>query len=641
MNQTWKTNSASHENIPARERWRHLNNFSSLAPFLLIVLAAASGLALPRAPQTSAEPAESAQSSFVIRNVRIFDGARVIERDDVWVEGGKIKGVGAKLNVPPAVQSIDGAGDTLLPGMIDAHTHTFSKAHLKSALIFGVTTELDMFTEYHFAASVKQEQVAGKDLDVADMRSAGTLVTAPHGHGTEYGIVIPTISSPDEAQAFVDARIAEGSDYIKLIYDDGSAYGRKIPTLSKETLAAVIATAHKRGKLAVVHIGSLAGALDAIDSGADGLMHLFTDKQPDPQFGEFVAQHHAFVVPTLSVLRSVTGVGSESLTADPLLAPYLIADDASNLKRGFPPFAAKMDFAYAQETVRQLKAAHVPILAGTDAPNPGTAHGISMHGEIELLVQAGLTPVEALAAATSAPARVFRLDDRGQIVPGKRADLILVKGDPTKDISATCNIVAVWKLGAQADRAAFRATVQQEKEARAKAVSTAPAGSDSGLVSDFENGTPAANYGIPWTVSTDSIAGGKSTAEIRVVEGGAHGSKGSLQIAGKIDPAAPYPWAGALFFPANAPFAPANLSSKKQIRFWAKGDANTFRILLFTKSGGYIPASLNFSVGPEWKEFTFPLAAFKTDGSDITGLLFTGGPAGGAFSFQIDDVRIE
>lgn len=599
-------------------------------------------LSSARAGQAAAAlGSQNKQASFVIRNARIFDGSRVIPSGDVWVEDGKIKAVGAHLAVPASVHALDAAGQTLLPGLIDAHTHTFSEEQLRSALAFGVTTELDMFTSYEFARQIRQSQAAGEDLDIADLRSAGTLVTAPHGHGTEYGLKIPTIESPAEAQAFVDARIAEGSDYIKIIYENGSAYGRVIPTISKETLAAVIAAAHKRGKLAVVHIGSLEGARDAIAADADGLMHLFEDAAPPPDFGAFVAAHHAFVVPTLSVLRSATGLDDAALAADPCCAPYLSAADIANLKRSFPALPGKLDFAYSQQAVRQLKSAHVPLLAGTDAPNPGTAHGVSLHGELELLVQAGLTPVEALIAATASPAKAFHLDDRGEIVPGKRADLLLVKGDPTTDILATRNIVAVWKLGVEMDRAGFRAAVQKANEALGKSTAAAPAGSESGLVSDFESGTPATNFGQEWKLSTDSIAGGKSTGEIKIVEGGAHGSKGALLISGNIDPAVPFAWAGAIFSPGAAPFAPVDLSSKKQIRFWARGDGKTYRLMLFTQSTGYNPLVQTFVAGPEWKEYTILFSAFHTEAKDLSAVLFVGGPQPGTFSLQIDDVRIE
>jgi imidazolonepropionase-like amidohydrolase len=109
------------------------------------------------------------------------------------------------------------------------------------------------------------------------------------------------------------------------------------------------------------------------------------------------------------------------------------------------------------KAVGQLSAHSVPILAGTDQHNPGTAPGASLHGELEILVEAGLKPVQALKAATSATAKAFRLTDRGRIAPGLRADLLLVEGDPTVDITATRNIVAVWKAGVEFNRDAWLA----------------------------------------------------------------------------------------------------------------------------------------------------------------------------------------
>jgi len=588
--------------------------------------------------QASAQsPASS--NDFVIRNARIFDGLRVIPKGDVWVQGGVIKAVGAQVKAPPTIRVIDGSGHTLLPGLIDAHTHTWGTA-LKEALVFGVTTELDMFTDYKYAAQIRKEQADSKDLDMADLRSAGTLVTAPKGHGTEYGMAIPTISSPAEAQAFVDARIAEGSDYIKIIYDDGKTYGLNIPTISKETMAAVIAAAHKRGKLAVVHIGSLQGAKDAIASGADGLAHLFVDLPPDHEFLSLVAEHHAFVVPTLSVLASISGVPSgKGLAQDSHLAPYLLPASASNLEHSFPRKSGSLN--NAEETVKDLKAQHTPVLAGTDSPNPGTTHGASMHGELELLVDSGMTPTEALAAATSVPAAAFHLTDRGQIVPGKRADLLLVKGDPTADIKATRDIISVWKLGVEDDRAAYRASLEKEKQAAdAQKHAPPPPGSESGLISDFEDGTTSAKFGSGWQISTDSLMGGKSTAQMHVVAGGAEGSKNALQIDGEIVQSARI-WAGGMFFPGPTPMAPVNLSSKKAISFWTKGDGASYRVMIYAQSFGYIPKTQTFTAGPEWKKVTMPLSAFDTDGHDLMGIFFGAASAPGKFNLLIDDVRLE
>jgi imidazolonepropionase-like amidohydrolase len=360
-----------------------------------------------------------------IRNVRLFDGTRVVPKATVVFDDGLIVAAGANAAVPANARIIDGTGKTLLPGLIDAHTHVFGPA-LERALRFGVTTELDMFTSVGTLKQQKTEQAAGNVANRADIFSAGTLVTVAGGHGTEY-FPIPTFTPGGDAQAFIDARIAEGSDYIKLVYEHGTAFSLKFSSLTKEDLRALIAAAHKRGKLAVVHISTLDGARVAIDAGADGLVHLFGDTAPDAELGKYIAHHRAFVVPTLTVIESTTGTASgASLTEDARLKAFLDADEMRGLRGSFPKrpnSTNKIDYAFA--TVRQLKAAGARILAGTDAPNPGTAHGASIHRELELLVQAGLTPVEALTAATSTPAAVFSLKDRGRIAPGLRADLLL------------------------------------------------------------------------------------------------------------------------------------------------------------------------------------------------------------------------
>jgi hypothetical protein len=262
---------------------------------------------------------------------------------------------------------------------------------------------------------------------------------------------------------------------------------------------------------------------------------------------------------------------------------------------------------------------------------------------MELLVKAGLKPAEALAAATSVPAKQFRINDRGRIAEGLRADLLLVKGDPSTDIKATRNIARIWKGGLAVDRKAYVAPLEKEKAEAARLRSLpAPAGSESGLVSDFEEMQPTAKFGAGWMVSTDSFAGGKSTAEIKVVEGGANGSRGSLLITGETVAAFQFPWAGAAFSPGTPPMTPVNLSSKKEIGFWAKGDGKTYRVMILTKGGGYMPATRDFVAGPEWKQHRFQLSQFGgIEGYDITNIMFAGGPAPGKFSFQIDDVRFQ
>jgi len=580
----------------------------------------------------------NAQTFF--HNVRVFDGDRASPNRDVLVQNGTIVRVGTGLTAPANATVVDGTGKMLLPGLIDAHTHAWGSA-LTTALAFGVTTELDMFCDTGTARAWRADQRAGKATSRADIFSAGTLVTVKGGHGTEYGSAIPTLESAKDAQAFVDARIAEGSDYIKLVYDDGRTYGSSFPTLTLEMLRAAIAAAHARGKLALVHIGDLAGARTAIDAGADGLAHLFVDRDPDPELGAFIAAHKAFVVPTLTVLKSITGVaGAGPLTEDPRFNAFLSKQELAMAKQAFPRRAGlpPVSYASAEATVKQLRAAHVPILAGTDAGNPGTAHGAALHRELELLVNAGLTPTEALAAATSIPAKIFHLGDRGRIAEGMRADLLLVAGDPTTTITATRDIVGVWKQGVPFNRS----TVSEAIAAEAASQNQAPAGSEPGIVSDFDDGTTATRFGAGWSVSTDALAGGKSSAEMVVVDGGAEGSAKSLAIRGTISDAFKQAWAGAMFSPGKQVFQPANLGSKKEVRFWAQGDGKTYRVFIFAQSKGYVPLTQNFVAGAEWKEYVFPLASFDgIDGRGIMALIFGGGPQPGSFAFQIDHVTFK
>jgi imidazolonepropionase-like amidohydrolase len=226
-------------------------------------------------------------------------------------------------------------------------------------------------------------------------------------------------------------------------------------------MAAVIEAAHRRGKRTVVHVLKLSDARDALEVSVDGLAHLFVDQLPDPSFVQLAAASRIFAIPTLSVLEGLCGVADQvSLLNDLQLSSYLSSADRGLLQRQSSYRFG--NYRVAEETVRQLKAAGVPILAGTDVPFGGV-HGLSMHHELELLVRAGLTPLEALAAATSVPARIFDLADRGRIVAGLRADLLLAEGDPTSDIRATRAITGVWKRGEGIDRRAYRRQIRLQQ----------------------------------------------------------------------------------------------------------------------------------------------------------------------------------
>ncbi len=388
--------------------------------------------------------AQQPEKTLVFSNVDVFDGSRMIRRTNVIVRDGMIRAVGVDVAIPNSAQVIDGEGKTLLPAFFDSHVHlgaTNAEQFLKDALDFGVATELEMWGS-ELSLALRKKSASNDFADVADLRTAGTGITVPRGHPTQMGgPPIPTLAVGGDTQAFVDARIAEGADYIKIIYEHA------FPTLTKQQLHDVIAAAHRRNKLAVVHVTTQSEARDAISAGADGLAHIFADSPSEPGFAELAAQHHVFVVPTLSVLEAVT-TGPRSWWQGEEFSRYVTPSMQGSLDRKFPPgFGAKLRFDHAQAAVAALHRAGVPILAGTDAPAPGLAHGLSLHRELELLVNSGLRPAAALRAATSEPARAFGFHDRGRIGPGLRADLLLIKGDPTSDIRATRQIVGIWKQG--------------------------------------------------------------------------------------------------------------------------------------------------------------------------------------------------
>ena len=171
-----------------------------------------------------------------------------------------------------------------------------------------------------------------------------------------------------------------------------------------------------------------------------------------------------------------------------------------------------------------------------------------------------------------------------------------------------------------------------------------PAGSESGVVSTFDEGKVSSIYGS-WIVNTDAMIGGKSKASLAIAEPGANSSKGALKVSGEIIPGGgQFSWAGAMFTPASAPMEPANLSNKKEISFWAKGDGDSYMLIVLTaaRSGqNGMPAMTSFVATREWKRYTFPFTTFQTDGSDILEFLFAASQPPGKFEFQIDQVEIK
>ncbi|MGI5174871.1 amidohydrolase family protein [Dactylosporangium sp. CA-152071] len=404
-----------------------------------------------------------------ITNARVFDGEKVLESATVVIDGTRIAAVGGE--PPAAAEIVDASGATLLPGLIDAHTHS-SDAALALALRFGVTTELEM---QGMNTRPHRSRIVGDDT-LADVRSAGFGITPPGGHPSElfpddfdFGPgpggddqhsghdgpvpLMPFATTPEEAAGFIPQLIAAGSDYIKFMVDDGSVEGHPgLPMLDQATLNAGVAEARRHGMLTLAHALTVDATRMAVDAGVHGLAHLFMDQPHTDDVIERIATAGVFVVPCVVLDASMMGITASALADDPRVAARL-GEAWTDLLRGSYNRYPQGRLEDVLHSVKALHDAGVDILVGTDAvpfPLPfmaGVAHGASVHHELQYLVRAGLTPLEALRAATSTPARRFGLDDRGRIAAGLRADLLLVDGDPTTRIGDTLNLRTVWRRG--------------------------------------------------------------------------------------------------------------------------------------------------------------------------------------------------
>ncbi|MFZ6873414.1 CIA30 family protein [Undibacterium sp. Di27W] len=596
-------------------------------------------LAIAMALCTSGMHYSASAAGFLIEHVRVFDGQKIQPDRNVLIVNGKIKDDNFKGKPASDISIINGTGRTLLPGLIDAHVHAYQYQELP--LLYGVTTQIDMFTNVDQMKEINEKMRKGENRDRADLISAGVLATAPGGHGTEYGLAIPTLTKPEEAQAWVDARIAEGSHFIKIVIEHGYEK-RPFNTLDNATVKALVQAAHVRNKLAVVHIGTLQEAQDALAAGADGLVHLFEGKQiTDAEVADLInvaKRNHAFIIPTFSVLESIAGLKEEEVLADKRMIAFLNKTQIPTLHAPYGKQANPEWLSVPKKLTVAMHAAGIPILAGTDAGNSGTQYGISLHHEMATMVDAGLSPTAVLASATSVPASAFKLKDRGRIAKGYKADLLLVTGEPDKNITDTRNIVEVWKDGERvtAQREQKLQEIAQENAQKSLALEL-PA---DGRISLFSKNKLASPFGADWTPSTDAFMGGKSSIEIKLAETETANEQAVLNVEAEIKPGFAYPWAGLAVLTGKTPMEAGDLSQFNTLKFRVKGDGNQYAVGISVK-GSYIPISVPFKATEEWREVSLPFSKFQgLDPATITVIAFNAGPRAGTYRFQIADIRL-
>lgn len=359
--------------------------------------------------------ASTPETTFELRNVRVFDGKALTAPRSVFVDDGMIVSNSAGGEV------IDGAGRALLPGFIDAHIHLNAPDNLQDFAKWGVTTGLDMGTNPRSLVD-SMRHVDG----LTDIRSALSPASGPGGLQTTMNVFAPStvVHGPDDAARFIAERVVEGCDFVKIIIEDPEEKGAA--ALSAETIAALVTAAHLAKFLTIAHASSGAAVQLGIDAGVDVLTHVPLRTPVTPEQIAEIRDRGVAVVPTLVMMAGIAA------------------------KFGMP--AVGPGIQTAQASVAALHAAGVHIIAGTDANNApfvpfSPKLGESLHDELALLVGSGFTPAQALRSATLESALLFGLTDRGEIAPGKRADLVLIDADPTIDITATRRLRAVWVQG--------------------------------------------------------------------------------------------------------------------------------------------------------------------------------------------------
>lgn len=419
-----------------------------------------------------------ARADMVIENVSVFDpqAGKMLDGRTIVVRGDRIASVtatGDAIEVSPGATRIDGRGRFALPGLIDAHVHLVHVLNLA-----GVLGE-DVLPLY-LAAGVTSVRSAGDEL-VEATRVAGVAKANPETmprvftcsplldgkppiHSLGAG---RAITDPAQVPAVLDEVQAKGATTVKIYAGTGRPVGR-----------AIIEEAHRRGMFVTGHLGAYS-AQEAVADGIDGLEHIWSVfnyvippevvGQPghrgrldlsNPRCEALIAElvkHKTVVDPTLVVFRNMIllpDVPAVRDHPDNALAPSRLRQFWPVYLRqaGCPQGGAMEDrrheFAKYQELTRKLYYAGVPLLVGTDAPEPQVTPGFSLHQELEMLVESGLPPAAALKAATLNNATVLRQQDHlGSIAAGKHADIVLLTANPLDDIRNTRKIELVLHDG--------------------------------------------------------------------------------------------------------------------------------------------------------------------------------------------------
>lgn len=585
-----------------------------------------------------------AQDAVVIEGARVFDGTGKAARvADVLVVGGTIAAVG-QVSAPADAVRVDGRGKTLIPGLHDLHTHARSPAYsapedLPEAwaayLLSGVTSINDFSVSGEMIAPIRELTRPGQFW--APNLSLAVRFGVPGGHGTEAGwgpfftMQTPTARA---AQAALPRAFGYDPDLLK-VFTDGWRYDRDpdLNSMNLETLSAIVAEAKRAGKPVITHTVTLDGAKLVAAAGVSALGHGIGDALVDKELIALMRKNGTAYVSTLAVYEpQETRVLFAGETAK--LNAFERAREATTARGPVEAYDARR-WQVLQENIRRLKKAGIPIGIGTDAGIGGTYHGTSAVRETILLTRMGFTPAEALVAASRTSARIMNRDRvHGTIEPGKRADLVLIDGQPDKRIDDLWNVARVWVAGREAPLAELRA------------------------LRELPDATPLPTVTMAGPVMTGTRADGRTDLDTLPVEttdpGADHshlvahreGADGPTFLAARLG-AAPQPYAQWVLPLTRGPILLADARGFDGIELRAKGEGEYRLVLDSYGLNGRDMFAAPFKAGSGARTVRLPFRAFasRTSGlaldlSQLRALrIELSGKTGGTASLELDDVR--
>ena len=550
----------------------------------------------------------------------------------VLVRGDRIAEVGENVSLPDRARVIDARGKTLLPGLFDLHTHsTYSSVrgvagdwpkNLKAYLYSGVTSIVDfgVYPEQFepMRRLLREGVVAGPRVHMAPR------IAPPGGHGLEGGrgdFHTRSVFTPEDGRIAVQELLAYKPDAIK-IFNDGWRYGYSEPMadMPRAVISAIVEEAHANDLEVLTHTVTVEGARSAAAAGVDVIAHGVSNAPVDWDLATMMRQRGLTYVPTLAVyhprgrdvlddlLTAVTSPLQRARVKPPLSQP----GGDSRLVDGYedPTSPRAVRWGNLMLNNRRLRDAGVTFGAGTDAGVNNAWHGWSTLREIELLVHGGLTPLQAISAATLNGARALNVDqDRGSIEVGKLADLVLVDGAPHTRIADIDRIERVFLGGREIDRSQLARDIATDHPTRLP-TRTVPA-----LLDDFEGPGRSSRLGTHWENATD---GGLDHAEVSW--------KRTLRATGNraLTVLATMSNEQDSFASVNLPLSPGavepvDLSEYSGFRFEARGEGG-YDISVLDYAGKYRTAS--FEAAPEWKTCEIPFERLEWNGADALKLLF-------------------